>query len=64
MMTSPRRSPLQQIVGALPCSKIGELQRKVGIDHAHKRDPGKVEALGNHLGAQQHGAIGRIELLE
>ena len=58
------RNLLQQIVGALPCSKIGELQRKVGIDHAHKRDLGKVEALGNHLGAQQHGAIGRIELLE
>ena len=55
---------LQQIVGALPCSKIGQLERKVGIDHAHERDLGKIEALGDHLGTQQHRAIGGIELLE
>ena len=57
------RDLLQQIVGALPRSKIGQLEGKVGIDHAHKRDLGKVEALGDHLGTQQHRAIGGIELL-
>ena len=58
------RHLLQQIVGALPCSKIGQLEGKVGIDDAHERDLGKVETLCDHLGAQQHGAIGGIELLE
>ena len=55
---------LQQIVGALPCAKVGQLEGEVGIDHAHKRDLGKVEAFCDHLGAQQHGAIGGIELLK
>ena len=62
--TGTARDLLQQIVGALPCSKIGHLEGKVGIDHAHERDFGKVEALGDHLGTQQHRAIGGIELLE
>ena len=55
---------LQQIVGALPCAEVRQLEGEVGIDHAHERDLGKVETLCDHLGAQQHGAIGRIELLE
>ena len=55
---------LQQIVGALPCAKVGQLEGEVGIDHAYERDLGKIETLCDHLGAQQHGTIRRIELLE
>ena len=55
---------LQQIVGALPCAEVRQLEGEVGIDHAHERDLGKVEALCDHLGAQQHRAIGGIELLK
>ena len=62
--TGTTRHLFQQVVGALPCAKVGQLEGEVGINHAHERDLGKVEALGDHLGAQQHGAIGRIELLE
>ena len=62
--TGAARNLLQQIVGALPRSKIGQLERKVGINYTHKRDLGKIEALGDHLGAQQHRAIGGIELFK
>ena len=62
--TCAARHLFQQVVGALPCAEVRQLEGEVGIDHAHERDLGKVEALGDHLGAQQHGAIGRIELLE
>ena len=62
--TGTARHLFQQVVGALPCAKVGQLEGEVGIDNAHERDLGKVEALCDHLGAQQHGAIGRIELLE
>ena len=55
---------LQQIVGALPCAEVRQLEGEVGIDHAHKGNLGKVEALGDHLGAQQHRAIGGIELFK
>ena len=58
------RNLLQQIVGALPCAKVGQLEGEVGIDHAYERDLGKIETLCDHLGAQQHGTIRRIELLE
>ena len=61
--TSTASYLLEQVVGTLPRAKIGQLEGKVCIDHAHERDFGKIEALGNHLSTQQHRAIGRIELL-
>ena len=62
--TGTARHLFQQVVGALPCAKVRQLEGKVGIDHAHERDLRKIETLCDHLGAQQHGTIGRIELLE
>ena len=62
--TGTARHLFQQVVGALPCAEVRQLEGEVGIDHAHERDLGKVETLCDHLGAQQNGAIGRIELLE
>ena len=62
--TGTARRLFQQVVGALPCAEVRQLEGKVGIDHAHKRDLGKVKALGDHLRAQQHRTIGGIELLE
>ena len=55
---------LEQVVGALPRPKVGHLEGVVGVHHAHERDLGKVQSLGDHLRAQQHGALRGVELLE
>ena len=42
-----------QLKRALGGAEVGQVQGRVGIDHAHQRDTRKIEPLGDHLRAQQ-----------
>ena len=57
MITSPRRvSPprptghlSEQLEGSLPRSKIGHIQRSIGLNDTDKGDSGIIMSLGHHL---------------
>ena len=40
-------------IGALGGAEVGQVERDVGVEHADQRDARKVEALRDHLGAEQ-----------
>ncbi len=42
------------LVGPLGRAQIAAFEAEIGIDHAHQRQFGKVEALGDQLGADDH----------
>ena len=50
----PARHLGEQLEGALGGPVIGHVQRAVGQDSPHQGDLGKIQALGDHLGAHQH----------
>ena len=54
----------EQVERALARSEIGHLEGVVGVDHAHERHLGEVQALGDHLRAEQHRALSGVELLK
>ena len=62
--TGATRDLLEEVERALPRAEVGHLEGVVGIDHTHERHLGKVQALGDHLRAEQHRAFGCIELLK
>ena len=51
----------QKLEGALLGAEVRLSQTRVGIDHGGQRDAGEVVALGDHLRAEQNGAVGRGE---
>ena len=51
--TGPARDLHQQLKRPLGGAKVGQVQGRVGVDHADQRDVGKIEPLGDHLRAQQ-----------
>ena len=56
-LVSSTRSPRhlgQELERALPRTEVGEVQPKIGGDHAHKGDPRDVVTLGDHLRPDQH----------
>ena len=42
-----------QVKRTLGGAKVGQMLRRVGIDHANERDVWKIETLGDHLRAEQ-----------
>ena len=42
-------------------AEVGQVQGRVGIDHADQRHVGKVEPLGDHLRAQQDVHLARAK---
>ena len=42
-----------ELKGPLGGAEVGQMQRRVGVDHPHQRHVGEVEPLGDHLSAQQ-----------
>ena len=43
-----------QLEGALHAAVVRQVQRQVRRNDAHQRHVGKIQALGDHLGAHQH----------
>ena len=43
----------QQLERPLGGTEVGQVQGRVGVDHAHQCDVGKIEPLGDHLRAHQ-----------
>ena len=43
----------EQLKGALTGAEVGGVERKIGIEDTDEGDIGKVESLGDHLGAEQ-----------
>ncbi len=66
LLRAPRTTGhlFEQLEGALRRPEVRQLERGVGVDDAHQRDVGEVEALRNHLRAQQHRARRGSELLQ
>lgn len=72
MMTSPERSPRpgaarhlrQKLEGALSRAGIRDMETQVRVQHAHQRHVGKVQTLGNHLGAQENVYLMGAELVQ
>ncbi len=44
----------KELEGALRCSEIRQIQGKIGVEDPDEGDVRKVEALGDHLGANQN----------
>ena len=42
------------LVGPLGRAQVAAFEPEVGIDHAHQRQFGEMEALGDELGADDH----------
>ena len=42
-------------------AEVGQVQGRVGVDHADQRDVGKIEPLGDHLRAQQDAHLARAK---
>ena len=49
----PPRDLDEELEGALVGPEIGHVHGKVGVDQAHEGHIGKIEALGDHLGADE-----------
>ena len=43
----------QYLEGALGGAKVGQMKRCIGVDHSHQCNVGEIQALGDHLRAQQ-----------
>ena len=54
----------QQLKGPLARAEIGQVQAEVGVDDADQRDVGKVQALGDHLGADQDVGLAGAEIAQ
>ena len=54
----------EQLKGTFGGAEIRQLQRKIGVDDAHQRHPREVEALGDHLRAEEHVIFARAEVRE
>lgn len=52
--SSPARHLSEQLVRSLGASVVGEIDSDVGVDDAHKRHVWKIEALGDHLSAEEY----------
>ena len=50
----PSRHLHQELEGALGGAEVGQVQGHVGVEHADERDVRKIEALGDHLRAEEH----------
>jgi len=51
----------QQLKGPLSGTKVGQVEQSIGRDHTCQGDPGKVVALGDHLGTDKDLGIARCE---
>ena len=49
----PPRHLAEELEGALRGPEVREVDPHVGVHHAHEGHPGKIQPLGDHLGAQQ-----------
>ena len=54
----------EHIEGGLPCQIPAGVQAQIGVQHAHQRDVGEVQSLGNHLGAKEHGNVFLLEVFQ
>ena len=45
---------LEELVGALRGAEVGQVKRRVGVDHRHQRHLRVVETLGDHLRAEEY----------
>ena len=52
--TRASRHLRKQLKGALTRAEIGQMKAGIGIDYAHQRNARKVQALGDHLGADEY----------
>ena len=59
---SPAGDLGQQLEGALTGAEIGNMQAEVGIQYADQSDVGEMQALGNHLGANDDIDLALAEL--
>ncbi len=53
-----------QVKGPFTGAKIKQVQRRIGIDHADQSDVGEIQALGNHLCAQQNSPLARAKQIQ
>ena len=49
----PARNLAQDLEGALASPKIGQVKADIGIDYANQGNQGQIQALGDHLGADE-----------
>ena len=63
-LVAPARPPghlRHEVKGPFRRAEVGQVQGRVGLDHAHQRHVGKIEPLGDHLRAQQDACLARTE---
>ena len=54
----------EQLKGAFARAKIRLMQRKIGVNDADERDVRKMQALGNHLGADEDVGLAGAKIAE
>ena len=61
---SPTHHLGQHLKGALRGPVVGQGEADVGQDHAHQGDFGQIQALGQHLGTDEHVGLAAAEVLQ
>ena len=54
----------EELEGAFGGAEVRQLQREIGVDDAHQRHAREVEALGDHLRAEEHVVSAGAEIRE
>lgn len=54
----------EHIEGGLPRQIPAGVQAQIGVQHAHQRNVGEIQSLGNHLGAKEHGNVFLLEVFQ
>ena len=60
--TGPAGHLGHEVKGPLRRAEVGQVQGRVGLDHADQRHVGKIEPLGDHLRAQQDAGLALREI--
>ena len=60
----PARHLRHQLKRPLRRAEVGQVERRVGIDHPDQGNPRKVESLGNHLRTEQQVDLAARECVE